>query len=185
MRRTPLGKDRILVGPYATLLAVDPDSTDWPDLSELAENGLALLVPTSQMPAKMPKARIDMPPHGHPALAERARYLLANKMGVGGPARRAGCGPVVARRERPRRVGRREAGRYRLGRRGLPLRALCGDCHDRIHAKGDHEALVAGCSGCLHASRGHYCRLSDVPMVTALEAEELCSFERVGYEQTF
>ncbi len=65
------------------------------------------------------------------------------------------------------------------------LVALCGDCHDRIHAKGDHEALVAGCSGCLHASRGHYCRLYDVPMVTALEAEELCSFERVGYEETF
>jgi hypothetical protein len=82
MRRTPLGKDRILVGPYATLLPVDPESTDWPDLSELAENGLALLVPTGQMPAKMPKARIDMPPHGHPALAERVRHLLANKLGV-------------------------------------------------------------------------------------------------------
>ncbi|MGV6849036.1 MAG: hypothetical protein ACWA5A_11740 [Marinibacterium sp.] len=33
------------------------------------------------MPAKMPKARIDMPPHGHPALAERVRHLLANKLG--------------------------------------------------------------------------------------------------------
>lgn len=62
------------------------------------------------------------------------------------------------------------------------LVALCGDCHDRIHAKGDHEALVAGCSGCLHASRGHYCRLYDVPMVTALEADELCTFEREGFE---
>ncbi|MEC3863435.1 hypothetical protein VK792_19315 [Mesobacterium sp. TK19101] len=81
MRRTPLGKDRILVGPYATLMPVDPESTDWPDLSELAVNGLALLVPTGQMPAKMPKARIDMPPHGHPALAERVRHLLANKLG--------------------------------------------------------------------------------------------------------
>lgn len=82
MRRTPLGKDRVLVGPWATLLPVDPESTDWPDLSELAENGLALLVPAGQMPAKMPKARIDMPPHGHPALVERVRHLLANKLGV-------------------------------------------------------------------------------------------------------
>lgn len=65
------------------------------------------------------------------------------------------------------------------------LVALCGDCHDRIHAKGDHEAMVAGCSGCLHASRGHYCRLYDVPMVTALKAHELCTFERMGYEPTF
>lgn len=62
------------------------------------------------------------------------------------------------------------------------LVALCGDCHDRIHAKGDHEALVAGCSGCLHASRGHYCRLYDVPMVTALEADELCTLDRDGFE---
>lgn len=62
------------------------------------------------------------------------------------------------------------------------LVALCGDCHDRIHAKGDHEATVAGCSNCLHASRGHYCRLYDVPMVTALEADELCTIERDGFE---
>jgi 5-methylcytosine-specific restriction endonuclease McrA len=62
------------------------------------------------------------------------------------------------------------------------LVALCGDCHDRIHAKGDHEALVEGCKACLHASRGNFCRLYDVPMVTALEAEELCTFERDGFE---
>ncbi|MEL6167650.1 MAG: hypothetical protein AAFR35_03100 [Pseudomonadota bacterium] len=47
-----------------------------------AESGLALLAPTGQMPAKMPKARIDMSPHGHPALAERVRHLLANKLGA-------------------------------------------------------------------------------------------------------
>ena len=33
MRRTPLGKDRVLIGPWATLLPVAPESTDWPDLS--------------------------------------------------------------------------------------------------------------------------------------------------------
>lgn len=82
MRRTPLGKDQILVGPYATLLPVEPSSTDWPDLSELAENGLALLVPTGQMPATMPKPRLEMEPHGHPALAKRVQHLFGHKMGV-------------------------------------------------------------------------------------------------------
>lgn len=82
MRRTPLGKDQVLIGPYATLLPVDPGSTDWPDLSELAENGLALLVPTGQMPAAMPKARLEMEPYGHGALVERFNHLFGHKMGV-------------------------------------------------------------------------------------------------------
>ena len=82
MRRTPLGKDQILVGPYATLLPIEPSSTDWPDLSELAENGLALLVPTGQMPATMPKPRLEMEPHGHPALVRRLGHLFGHKLGV-------------------------------------------------------------------------------------------------------
>ena len=83
MRRTPLGKDQVLVGPYATLLGVDPGGTDWPDLSGLAENGLALLVPTGQMPATMPKARLEMEPHGHPRRAvERLDHLFGHKLGV-------------------------------------------------------------------------------------------------------
>lgn len=82
MRRTPLGKDQVLVGPYATLLGVDPGGTDWPDLSGLAENGLALFVPTGQMPAAMPKARLDMPPHGHPPLLARVDHLFGHKLGV-------------------------------------------------------------------------------------------------------
>lgn len=82
MRRTPLGKDQILVGPYATLLPVEPSSTDWPDLSELAENGLALLVPTGQMPATLPKPRLEMEPQGHPALVRRLGHLFGHKLGV-------------------------------------------------------------------------------------------------------
>ncbi len=82
MRRAPLGKDQILVGPYATLLPVDPASTDWPNLSELAENGLALLVPTGQMPAILPKPRLENEPHGHPALVRRLGHLFGHKLGV-------------------------------------------------------------------------------------------------------
>ena len=82
MRRTPLGKDQVLIGPYATLLPVDPDGTDWPDLSGLAENGLALLVPTGQMPAAMLKTRLDMPPHGHPPLVGRVEHLFGHKLGI-------------------------------------------------------------------------------------------------------
>lgn len=82
MRRTPLGKEQVLVGPYATLLGVDPSGTDWPDLSGLAENGLALLVPTGQMPAAMPKPRLDMPPHGHPPLVGRVDHMFGHKLGV-------------------------------------------------------------------------------------------------------
>lgn len=62
------------------------------------------------------------------------------------------------------------------------LVALCGDCHDRIHAKGDHEAIIKGCRGCLHANRDYYCLRYDTAMVAALEADELCSFDRVGFE---
>jgi hypothetical protein len=82
MRRTPLGKDQVLIGPYATLLGVDPDGTDWPDLSGLAENGLALFVPTGQMPAAMPKARLDTPPYGHGPLVGRVSHLFGHKLGV-------------------------------------------------------------------------------------------------------
>ena len=82
MRRTPLGKDQVLVGPYATLLPVGPDGTDWPDLSGLAENGLALLVPAGQAPAAMPMARLDMPPYGHLPLVGRKDHLLGHKLGV-------------------------------------------------------------------------------------------------------
>lgn len=82
MRRTPLGKDQVLVGPYATLLGVDPGGTDWPDLSGLAENGLTLLVPTGQMPATMPKAQLDMSPYGHPPLVLRVEHLFGHKLGV-------------------------------------------------------------------------------------------------------
>lgn len=71
MRRTSLGKDQVIIGPYATLLPVDPSSTDWPDLSWLAGNGLALLMPTGQMPAATLKARLDMPPHGPTAFRAR------------------------------------------------------------------------------------------------------------------
>ncbi|MBO9477889.1 hypothetical protein J7382_10120 [Shimia sp. R11_0] len=81
MRRTPLGKDQVLVGPYATLLGVDPGGTDWPDLSGLAENGLALFVPTGQMPATMPKARLDMKPYGHGPLVGRVDHLFGHKLG--------------------------------------------------------------------------------------------------------
>lgn len=62
------------------------------------------------------------------------------------------------------------------------LVALCGDCHDRIHAKGDHEALVAGCNNCLHASKGSYCRMFDLPMEMALDPEGPCTFERDAFE---
>jgi len=82
MRRTPLGKDKTLVGPYATLLTIEPSSTDWPGLSGLAENGLALLVPTGQMPVTMPKARLEMEPHGHPVLTKRVQHMFGHKMGV-------------------------------------------------------------------------------------------------------
>ncbi|MEM1427839.1 MAG: hypothetical protein AAGG09_00095 [Pseudomonadota bacterium] len=82
MRRTPLGKDQVLVGPYATSLGVDPGGTDWPDLSGLAENGLALLVPTGQMPVAMPKARLGMSPYGHPPLVVRFEHLFGHKLGV-------------------------------------------------------------------------------------------------------
>lgn len=82
MRRTPLGKDQVLVGPYATLLGIDSSGTDWPDLSGLAENGLVLFVPTGQMPSTMPKARLEMKPHGHPPLVERVDHLFGHKLGV-------------------------------------------------------------------------------------------------------
>jgi 5-methylcytosine-specific restriction endonuclease McrA len=62
------------------------------------------------------------------------------------------------------------------------LVALCGDCHDRIHAKGDHEALIEGCKTCLHASKGSYCLLFDMPMPMALDVEGPCTFERDGFE---
>lgn len=62
------------------------------------------------------------------------------------------------------------------------LVALCGDCHDRIHAKGDHEALVEGCKTCLHASKGSYCLLFDMPMPMALDTGGPCTFERDGFE---
>jgi 5-methylcytosine-specific restriction endonuclease McrA len=62
------------------------------------------------------------------------------------------------------------------------LVALCRDCHSRIHAKDDHEALVSGCKACLHASRGSYCRLFDLPMEMALDPEGPCTFERLGFE---
>lgn len=62
------------------------------------------------------------------------------------------------------------------------LVALCNDCHSRIHAKGDHEALVEGCNACLHAAKGNYCRFYDLPMEMALHAEGPCTFERSGFE---
>ena len=62
------------------------------------------------------------------------------------------------------------------------LVALCHDCHSRYHAKGDHEALVEGCKACLHASKGSWCRLFDMPMEMALNAEGPCTFDRDGYE---
>lgn len=64
------------------------------------------------------------------------------------------------------------------------LVALCGDCHDRIHAKGDHEALIEGCKTCLHASKGSFCRLYDMPMPMALDAEGPCTFDRYGFESS-
>lgn len=82
MRRTPLGMDNVLIGPYATLLPIDPDATDYPDLSGLAENGLALFVPTQQMPSILPKSRLDMEPHGHPPLVERIRHMFSHRLGV-------------------------------------------------------------------------------------------------------
>ncbi|MGX9353937.1 hypothetical protein ACS3SW_01875 [Roseobacteraceae bacterium S113] len=51
-------------------------------MSGLAENGLALLVPTGQMAAAMPKDRLDMPPHGHPPLVARADHQFGHKQGV-------------------------------------------------------------------------------------------------------
>ena len=63
------------------------------------------------------------------------------------------------------------------------LVALCRDCHTRIHAKGDYEALVAGCNECLHASKGGYCRMFDMPMEMALNAEGPCALERDGFER--
>jgi hypothetical protein len=63
------------------------------------------------------------------------------------------------------------------------LVALCRDCHTRYHAKGDHEALVEGCETCLHASKGNFCRFFNMPMDMALNAEELCTFERIHFEE--
>ena len=62
------------------------------------------------------------------------------------------------------------------------LVALCRDCHSRYHAKGDHEALVEGCNACLHASKGSYCRLFDMPMEMAISVEGPCTFERDGFD---
>jgi len=62
------------------------------------------------------------------------------------------------------------------------LVALCSDCHDRVHAKGNHEALIEGCKMCLHASKGNFCLLYDMPMPMALDAEGPCTFERYGFE---
>lgn len=62
------------------------------------------------------------------------------------------------------------------------LVALCRDCHSRVHAKGDHEALVAGCKHCLHLSKGSFCRLYDLPLEMALDPEGPCTFERDGFE---
>ncbi|MEO1701518.1 MAG: hypothetical protein AAFR71_05640 [Pseudomonadota bacterium] len=76
------GRQQVLVGPYATLLGVDPGSTEWPDLSGLADNGLALLVPIGQMLAAMPKARLDMPPYDHPPLVGRVSHLFGHKLGL-------------------------------------------------------------------------------------------------------
>lgn len=62
------------------------------------------------------------------------------------------------------------------------LVALCRDCHSRIHAKGDYEALVEGCKLCLHVSKGGFCRLYDLPLEMALDPEGPCTFERDGFE---
>lgn len=83
LRRAPLGKDKVLIGPYGTLLPVDPGTTDYPDLSDLAEGGLPLFVPTQQLVGPVSKARLEMEPHGHPRRAvERVDHLFGHKLGV-------------------------------------------------------------------------------------------------------
>lgn len=62
------------------------------------------------------------------------------------------------------------------------LVALCEDCHDRWHAKGIHEALVAGCMGCLHAHKETFCNLHSMPMEMALDPEGPCGLDRDHYE---
>lgn len=63
------------------------------------------------------------------------------------------------------------------------LVALCRDCHSRVHAKGDYEAMVEGCKLCLHVSKGGFCRLFDLPLEMALDPDGPCTFERDGFEQ--
>jgi 5-methylcytosine-specific restriction endonuclease McrA len=65
------------------------------------------------------------------------------------------------------------------------LVALCENCHDRIHAKGDHEALVEGCKLCLHYSKENYCLLFDMPIAIALEIEGPCTDARSGFQTAF
>lgn len=49
----------------------------------MAEGGLPLFVPTQQLVGLLPKARLEMEPHGHPRRAvERVDHLFGHKLGV-------------------------------------------------------------------------------------------------------
>ena len=109
-----------------------------------------------------------------PAWKDRRRLVLERAQGLCEGCRKAGATEV-------HHLSYFHSGQELL----FELVALCGDCHDRIHAKGDHEALIEGCKTCLHASKGSYCLLFDMPMPMALDAEGPCTFERVGFEAVY
>lgn len=106
-----------------------------------------------------------------PAWKDRRRLVLERAQGLCEGCRKAGATEV-------HHLSYAHWGQELL----FELVALCGDCHDRIHAKGDHEALIEGCKTCLHASKGSYCLLFDMPMPMALDPEGPCTFGRDGYE---
>ena len=71
----------VAVGPYASILSIDPDTRTMPDLSELAEGGLVFLVPTQQL-VKVPVPHLEFQPDGHPPLLERVKHMFSHKLGV-------------------------------------------------------------------------------------------------------
>ncbi|MGR1582830.1 hypothetical protein ACSSNL_15340 [Thalassobius sp. S69A] len=78
-KKAPMSSE-IAFGPYATILPTDPDTTDYPDVADLAEGGAVFFVPTSQL-VKVPVPHLDMKPEGHPVLVERIRHLFTFKLG--------------------------------------------------------------------------------------------------------
>ena len=69
-----------------------------------------------------------------------------------------------------------------MGQFLVEIYALPGSLLSGNQQKGDHEALVEDCKTCLHASKGSWCRLFDMPMEMALNTEGPCTFDREGYD---